>query len=89
MMKKVELDKILDIINKTEDLYVTSTQINDNLVDLGMDSIKFVQIVVSLEEEFECEIPDSKLLITEMDTVQKIQDVLQALYEDNNGKTID
>ena len=88
-MKKVELDKILDIINKTEDLYVTSTQINDNLVDLGMDSIKFVQIVVSLEEEFECEIPDSKLLITEMDTVQKIQDVLQALYEDNNGKTID
>ena len=88
-MKKVELDKILDIINKTEDLYITSTQINDNLVDLGMDSIKFVQLVVSLEEEFECEIPDSKLLITEMDTVQKIQDVLQALYEDNNGKTID
>ena len=87
-MKKVELDKILDIINKTEDLYITSTQINDNLVDLGMDSIKFVQLVVSLEEEFECEIPDSKLLITEMDTVQKIQDVLQALYEDNNGKTI-
>ena len=70
-------------------MYITSTQINDNLVDLGMDSIKFVQLVVSLEEEFECEIPDSKLLITEMDTVQKIQDVLQALYEDNNGKTID
>lgn len=87
-MKKVELDKILDIINKIEGLHITSTQINDNLVDLGMDSIKFVQVVVSLEEEFECEIPDSKLLITELDTVQKMHDVLQALYEDNNEKTI-
>lgn len=88
-MKKVEIDKILDIINKTVDLYITSTQVDENLVDLGMDSIKFVQLVVSLEEEFECEIPDSKLLITEMDTVRKIQDVLQVLYEDNNEKTID
>ena len=88
-MKKVEIDKILDIINKRVDLYITSTQVDENLVDLGMDSIKFVQLVVSLEEEFECEIPDSKLLITEMDTVRKIQDVLQVLYEDNNEKTID
>lgn len=84
-MKKVELDKILDVINKVEDLCVTISQINDNLVDLGMDSIKFVQVVVSLEEVFECEIPDSKLLVTEMDTIKKIYDVLQALYEENNG----
>ena len=31
--------------------------------------------------QFECEIPDEKLLITEMDTVQKMIDVLQALYD--------
>ena len=80
-MKKVRFDIILDIINKTDDLSITSAQINDNLVDLGIDSIKFIQLVVGLEEEFECEIPDSKLLITEMDTVQKIYDILQELYE--------
>lgn len=80
-MKKVELNKILDIINKIGDLCIACDQINDNLVDFGMDSIKFVQIVVGLEEEFECEIPDSKLLIIEMDTVQKIFNVLQELYK--------
>ena len=42
-----------------------------------MDSISFIQTIVSLEEEFECEIPDSKLLISEMNTVNKIIDVLQ------------
>ena len=52
---------------------------------MGMDSITFIQIVVALEEEFECEIPDEKLLITEMDTVQKIVDVLQSIY-DNQGE---
>ena len=50
-----------------------------------MDSITFIQIVVALEEEFECEIPDEKLLITEMDTVQKMLDVLQSIY-DNQGE---
>ena len=47
--------------------------------DLGMDSITFVQIIVALEEEFECEIPDSKLLITEMNTIQKIVEVLKTI----------
>ena len=46
-----------------------------------MDSITFIQIIVKLEETFDCEIPDSKLLISEMDTVQKIFDVLQELYK--------
>lgn len=50
--------------------------------DLGMDSITFIQIIVGLEEAFDCEIPDSKLLITEMNTAQKMIEVLQALYDD-------
>lgn len=36
-----------------------------NSVDI--DLLINIQIVVALEEEFECEIPDEKLLITEMD----------------------
>ena len=47
--------------------------------------MQFVRIIVALEEEFDCEIPDEKLLITEMDTVQKMVDVLQSIY-DNQGE---
>ena len=50
-----------------------------------MDPISFIQIIVAWEEEFDCEIPDEKLLITEMDTVQKMIGVLQALYDDQNN----
>lgn len=44
-----------------------------------MDSITFIRIIVSLEEEFECETPDSKLLLTEMNTVYKMFEVLQSI----------
>ena len=47
-----------------------------------MDSITFIKIIVAVEEEFECEIPDSKLLLGEMNTVNKIVQVL------NDIKTI-
>lgn len=79
-MKEVSTAIVLEIINRSENMEVSQEQIEDSLPELGMDSIRFIQMIVALEEEFECEIPDEKLLITEMDTVQKILDVLQSIY---------
>ena len=84
-MKEVSTTFVLDIINRSDKIEVSQEQLKDSLPELGMDSITFIQIVVALEEEFECEIPDEKLLITEMDTVQKMLDVLQSIYA-NQGK---
>lgn len=84
-MKEVSTAFVLDIINRSDKIEVSQEQLKDSLPELGMDSITFIQIVVALEEEFECEIPDEKLLITEMDTVQKMLDVLQSIYA-NQGK---
>lgn len=81
-MKKVTKEKILDIINKNIDgNAIYPEQSDNNLSEIGMDSIVFIQIIVEIEEVFECEIPDSKLLLTELNTAQKIYDVLQELYE--------
>lgn len=81
-MKKATKEKILEIINENmENESITLDRFNDDLSELGMDSICFIQIIVGLEEAFDCEIPDSKLLITEMNTIQKMFDVLQELYE--------
>lgn len=84
-MKAITIDEVLNVLNSTEKFVITTEQLEENLSDLGMDSITFIQIIVALEERFECEIPDEKLLITEMDTVQKMIDVLQALYDDQNN----
>lgn len=79
-MKEVSIAKILEIVNfNIENVEVTSDQLDENLADIGMDSITFIRIIVSLEEEFECEIPDSKLLLTEMNTVNKMLEVLKSI----------
>ena len=80
-MKEVTVEGVLRVINLLDNIEVSNEQLDESLPDLGMDSISFIQIVVGFEEAFDCEIPDFKLLISEMDTVQKMIDVLQELYE--------
>ena len=82
-MKAVEVNKVIEILNASiENVEITSDKLDVNLSKLGMESIAFIQIIVAIEEAFECEIPDSKLLITEMDTGEKIIAILQELYEE-------
>lgn len=76
-MKEITVEKIIEILNASiEDAEVTEDKLDEDLFELGMDSITFIKIVVTLEGEFKCEIPDSKLLIGEMNTVNKIIQVL-------------
>lgn len=82
-MKEIDINKIVEILNgNIENLNITTENLDDNLFDLGMESVVFIQIIVELEETFDCEIPDSKLLISEMDSLRKILNVLQALNDD-------
>ena len=79
-MNNVNVENVLQIISKIdENLNVGAEQIRDNLLELGLDSIKFIQMIVAIEEAFDCEIPDSKLIMSEMDTVEKIIAVLTEL----------
>ena len=71
------INNVLLILNKHIDSHIIGlNNIDDKLTDLGMDSILFIQIVVALEEAFEIEIPDEKLLIPEMYTINKMLDVI-------------
>ena len=79
-MKEVTVEMVVSVVNEVmEDVEITMEKLDDNLVELGMDSIDFIQIVVSLEAKFECEIPESKLSIGELNTINKMLDILQTL----------
>ena len=85
-MNKVTKEKILEIVNTNiENGAVTVEQYDSELSKLGMDSIQFIRIIVSLEQEFECEVPDSKLLLTEMNTISKMTDVISAVLDNQNN----
>ena len=79
-MEIVTIDKIVSIINGImKDNQITTEQVNDDLSGLGMDSISFIQIIVALEETFDCEIPDTKLFLSQLNTVQKMYEMLDEL----------
>lgn len=84
-MQEVTIERVLAVINGSDNLEISKEQLEEDLPELGMDSITFIQIIVGLEEAFDCEIPDDKLLISEMDTVKKMVDVLQELYHKMTG----
>lgn len=76
-----ENDIISNIENIEEVIEINPTQLDDDLSELGMDSITFIRIIVALEELFEIEIPDEKLLITEIGTIRKMVEVVAAAMD--------
>ena len=83
MMGNVGVVEILNVINTVLEKPLSQDQAEVELSTIGVDSIIFIRIIVALEETFELEIPDEKLLITEMNTLSKIVDVITAVL---NGK---
>ena len=72
ILKQLEIDG-----NKTEFLPDT------NLQNIGMDSIKFIKLIVEIEGEFDIEYPDEKLLITESGTLERIVTVVNNCMNNN------
>lgn len=74
--------KILDIINSNiENTNLQLNQADEDLVAMGIDSIKFISIVVALEETFEIEYPDDFLLITQSNTLNKLGNIIADALE--------
>ena len=65
-------EKVLDIIKTNIGIEIYPWQFDEDLNVIGIDSISFIQIVVALEDNFEIEIPDEKLLMEEMGTFNRI-----------------
>lgn len=84
-MNQEKIRDILIIINnvmkqyKDEeniDIQINLNEIETNFDEIGMSSIAFVAIIVSLEEKFMIEIPDEYLSMSELNSVKKIAEVL-------------
>lgn len=79
-MKEITLEKVLEIINNNlEYANIKLEQADEELSQFGMDSVIFICIIISLEKEYDCEIPDSKLLLNQMNTINKIVSVLKEI----------
>ena len=79
-MKQLTEEQIIDIINSTQkECVIFNNNKQLSFRELGIESISFIRIIVALEDFFDLEIPDSKLIYSQMDSVEKIFNTLQEL----------
>jgi Phosphopantetheine attachment site. len=87
--KKSIENKVMEIITSTiEDFSIQENNENCDLTLIGMDSMKFISIIVKLEEVFEIEFPDEYLVIEKMNTVYKIIDIVYSILTDETSNEI-
>lgn len=88
-MRKVIENKLIEIVNNNfSEIVVDKEQLNMDLSKVGFDSIKFIQMIVLIEDMFQVEIPDEYLLISELKTLNAVIDVIEkGIYEKTEGKT--
>lgn len=85
-MREDILDRVLQILNSNlENIEITHQHMEDDLCDIGLDSIVFINVIVALEEAFDIEIPDEYLLLTEMNTISKMIAVISAVLDHQNS----
>ncbi len=74
-------DRIINIIKKLLDMDESENlDMNENLLIKGIDSLRFVEMIIQIEEEFSILFPDDKMNMFEMDTVNKIFSVVMNIY---------
>lgn len=54
-----------------------------NLLEYGMDSLQFIEFVVSVEEEFDIVIPDEALLMDNISSLNGFITYIESIIEEN------
>lgn len=82
MKKRDErFEVILELAKKMIPLTIDESEINENteLVEIGMDSIAFIALIAEIEDYYEVEFPEEKLIIKNSSTIAKIINTLDFL----------
>ena len=82
-MNNIEIyikEQIFNISN----IVITEDDYNKNLQDMGLDSMQFISLIVSLEEKYKFEFEDNMLVFSEMSSVKMISNNIKKIK--NNTK---
>lgn len=78
------------IINIFEETEIVDDLFLINLVeDLGMDSLTYIELIVSLEDEFNIEFSMDELDIEKLKTIDSIAKIVEELLKKDNKVIVD
>ncbi len=83
-MNKAKILELLGDILDIEKQNLLEMPIDTKLSDLGLSSIQFIQFIVALEEEFEIEILDSDLILSNFETIEILYQTLEKYFLSEN-----
>lgn len=61
---------------------ISQDQYQTDLREFGMNSFSFVSLIITLEEIYNIEFPDSVLFISEMNTIDNIYTIIDELIKE-------
>ncbi len=81
-MNREELYRLIrDEVRKSFEIENDNIDINDNLMEFGLDSINMVMMILEIESIFNIEIPDEDLVFENFDTIKKISDYVLRIMD--------
>ncbi|WP_176543130.1 acyl carrier protein [Bacillus thuringiensis] len=82
MKNEKRIRDVLKAFAEDEDKNVEDLKLNDSILDeLHIDSLKFIELVVELEQEFDIEISDEYLMAENFESISKIDELILGLYK--------
>ncbi len=76
-MELVErIKNIISTVLKVDKEKIDEISQDETLNRVGVDSVNFIEIVVSLEEEFNIAFEDDELLLQNLNTINKLQTII-------------
>lgn len=73
--------EIKNVIKDYIDFEFDINEIDSNvaLTDYGVDSLKYISIILALEDYFKIEIPDNYLVFSKSNTIKKLNSIIEEL----------
>ena len=79
-MNFATIENVISIVNMNiGDIKLNKSNIYDDLVQFGIDSLSFIKIIMILENYYKVEVPDVYLILSRMNTIKKIKDIIESL----------
>ena len=80
-------DKITDFLFEILELNPDEVDLerDTNLIELGLDSLKAIELVVLIEDGFDISISDDDLLVDNLATLERIEELVSS-YVDMNAR---
>ena len=70
------IENIILTVLKIEPEIIKKLSPDESLNRIGVDSVNFIEIVISLEEEFNIAFEDDELLLQNLNTINKLKTII-------------